>query len=1031
MKPKLPVHATSAPQLVDKKRSTHLLRILPAGLKGYLEQRTRSWSFKKQWKRVWAELRSGYLVVCKDSDHAVLMKIRLKGSFVEKQTEKDSAGSFRSLIRIKTDSDSFVFRPESESNAEKWYIALSSCASNKVQLSDFEAIANLGRGAHGRVLLVKHLATGKHYALKVTSKAAAQVSATNKRHAIEERAVLELAGSHPFIASLRWAFQSEKNFFMIMDFAQGGEMYHYLDRHGVFSEKQARLIVAELILALDDLHQMGILYRDLKPENVLFGADGHVLLADFGVSKLLPDSGRTDTLCGTRHYLAPEMLRNYGHHGFSVDWWQLGILLYDMLLGESPFWAPSQKEVFENILFAPIIVPESLSKEATDLIVKLLRRDPDYRLGANSVDELKSHPFFKDLNWDRVLRKGYSSPIIVEPFHDGDFRHFDEDFTDHKPDGNLENLSFIQEGQTSKLGHVSGFSFSYPASEASGFRKWEAQPRKMSFRSATMAIMAGLKFGPGKQDGNSDSATSTNARSEIYKEDTPADASTTADQTPGSLSPAKKSPLEVGPRAPDAAAPGSTPDAASPVISQAKPPLLSPQPVAGPTPRSLRSLSLAVMASVRFANAFKPASGSGARPSKLFAGSKQTVNGKFVLHDMKTKFVDPDAMSEISDAASTLSADSDDDDLDELLGHSPTKNSETASDRSVPEMPPSRALRSIDEAVSGSPQREGTSTASRCHEGAAASNATAAPRDSPVLRKRRTSRGKWTLRSAVNAIMAGIYLSGVTADSGESLGNPAAAEASLPQRTQNLSSVAPDALQDEKQEQELSMRVSGDSVALRTSAPPLRVIDPDTGLYCMMDTESEGGDRVRVLASRSPSPSGEADKDSEPKPMARRVEGRSSVPLVRATSAPVVPVQFPEPMPISDRRSSVPGDSGLPPRSGTASSHGSLGSRETSSSVENCGASGMDFHSGTNDDGDVNAASRIVNKVESVADVSPLKAGATGDKGSGSPDGRRRVCSSSGELILSPDQRKKITLRAAALSVMWSLQLNKTGSGVE
>ena len=273
---------------------------------------------------------------------------------------------------------------------------------------DFELQYLLGRGSFGDVYLVKHRETGQLYAMKVLSKEKI-ISRNLMNYAITERNVMSYI-THPFIVGLNYAFQTDTKLVLIMDYCPGGDLGKLLEREGRVEESRARIYAAEVLLALDGLHSHDIIYRDLKPDNVVIDADGHVMLTDFGLSKEgITDSVMAQSFCGSVAYLAPEVLNRKGH-GKGVDWYLLGVLLFEMIVGTPPYFTPNPQEMFKNIRTAPLVIPEYVSSEARDLLEGLLKRDPRQRLGANGVADIKSHPFFEGIDWEAVLRRELKPP---------------------------------------------------------------------------------------------------------------------------------------------------------------------------------------------------------------------------------------------------------------------------------------------------------------------------------------------------------------------------------------------------------------------------------------------------------------------------------------------------------------------------------------------------------------------------------------------------------------------------------------------
>ncbi|XP_053304774.1 ribosomal protein S6 kinase alpha-5-like [Spea bombifrons] len=313
---------------------------------------------------------------------------------------------------------------------------------DKVGMEDFELLKILGTGAYGKVFLVRKV-TGPDaknlYAMKVLRKASLVQKEKTAEHTRTERTVLEHVRQSPFLVTLHYAFQTEAKLHLILDYVSGGELFTHLFQRDNFSEDAVRFYSGEIILALEHLHKLGIVYRDIKLENILLDSDGHVVLTDFGLSKefLSQEIDRTYSFCGTTEYMAPEIICGQGGHGKSVDWWSLGILIYELLTGASPFTLEGEKntqsDVSRRILKMDPSYPSTLSAEARDLLQKLLLKDPKKRLGATGACPIKDHPFFKGLDWDALAQRKVSPPFRPTLRSETDVSNFSDEFTSLDP----------------------------------------------------------------------------------------------------------------------------------------------------------------------------------------------------------------------------------------------------------------------------------------------------------------------------------------------------------------------------------------------------------------------------------------------------------------------------------------------------------------------------------------------------------------------------------------------------------------------
>uniref|UniRef100_A0AAY4DN27 non-specific serine/threonine protein kinase n=1 Tax=Denticeps clupeoides TaxID=299321 RepID=A0AAY4DN27_9TELE len=307
--------------------------------------------------------------------------------------------------------------------------------SEKADPRQFELRKVLGQGSFGKVFLVKKLTgpdAGQLYAMKVLKKATLKVR-DRVRTKMERDILVEV--NHPFIVRLHYAFQTEGKLYLILDFLRGGDLFTRLSKEVMFTEQDVMFYLAELALALDHLHQLGIIYRDLKPENILLDEDGHIKLTDFGLSKESIDhENKAYSFCGTVEYMAPEVVNRRGHT-HSADWWSYGVLMFEMLTGSLPFQGRDRKETMTMILKAKLGMPQSISQEAQSLLRCLFKRNPANRLGAgpDGVEEIKRHPYFGTIDWNKLFRKEIQPPFKPATGRPDDTVYFDPEFTAKTP----------------------------------------------------------------------------------------------------------------------------------------------------------------------------------------------------------------------------------------------------------------------------------------------------------------------------------------------------------------------------------------------------------------------------------------------------------------------------------------------------------------------------------------------------------------------------------------------------------------------
>jgi serum/glucocorticoid-regulated kinase 3 len=297
-----------------------------------------------------------------------------------------------------------------------------------VNLDSFQLIKVIGKGSFGKVLLVQKKEEGGIYAMKVLNK---QNIAQRKQveHTKTERRVLGRT-VHPFIVTLHYAFQTKTKLYFVLDYCPGGEMFFHLGRQGCFPENLAIFYTAEISLALIHLHSLGVVYRDLKPENILIDDLGHIKLADFGLSKedIVSNSEGANSFCGTAEYLAPEIIKRSGH-GTGVDWWSLGMVLFEMITGLPPWYTKDRAKLFHRVKHSKLRFPLNVSPNARNLITGLLAKEPEERMGKND-EEIKGHPFFSGINWDLLLARKIRPPFVPKLVRGAaDTSNFDTSFT--------------------------------------------------------------------------------------------------------------------------------------------------------------------------------------------------------------------------------------------------------------------------------------------------------------------------------------------------------------------------------------------------------------------------------------------------------------------------------------------------------------------------------------------------------------------------------------------------------------------------
>jgi len=327
--------------------------------------------------------------------------------------------------------------------------------SNMVSLKDFDMIKVIGRGSYAKVLMVELKSTRRIYAMKVIKKEL--VTDDEDIDWVQtEKHVFETASNHPFLVGLHSCFQTPSRLFFVIEFVRGGDLMFHMQRQRRLPEEHARFYSAEICLALNYLHERGIIYRDLKLDNVLLDHEGHIKLTDYGMCKEgIRQGDTTSTFCGTPNYIAPEILRAEDY-GFSVDWWALGVLLYEMLAGRSPFDIvgatdnPDQNTedyLFQVILEKTIRIPRSLSVKAASILKGFLNKNPADRLGCSREHgfmEIMTHPFFRTIEWELLEQKQIIPPYRPRLENERDLANFPPEFTDEPVQLTPDDTSIIE-----------------------------------------------------------------------------------------------------------------------------------------------------------------------------------------------------------------------------------------------------------------------------------------------------------------------------------------------------------------------------------------------------------------------------------------------------------------------------------------------------------------------------------------------------------------------------------------------------------
>lgn len=294
---------------------------------------------------------------------------------------------------------------------------------NSSTLEDYDRIRTLGTGSFGRVMLVQNQSNKAFFAMKILDKQKV-VKLKQVEHTLNEKRILTSI-NHPFLVSLHDSFKDNSNLYMVLEFVGGGEMFSHLRRVGRFTEPHCKFYASQIVMAFEYLHHLDLIYRDLKPENILIDPQGYVKVTDFGFAKRV--KGRTWTLCGTPEYLAPEIILSKGYNK-AVDWWALGVLIYEMAAGYPPFFADQPIQIYEKIVSGKVRFPSHMSAEIKDLLRSLLQVDLTKRFGnlKNGVQDIRGHKWLATLDWIGIFNRKVEPPFMPKSKGPGDHSNFDQ-----------------------------------------------------------------------------------------------------------------------------------------------------------------------------------------------------------------------------------------------------------------------------------------------------------------------------------------------------------------------------------------------------------------------------------------------------------------------------------------------------------------------------------------------------------------------------------------------------------------------------
>jgi len=422
----------------------------------------------KTWHKRWFVLKDGVIYYSKNQTSGELGVVRISNLNPENIQVSTRKGK-KFVFEVATPQRTYYFQAASDKEMEGWVSTIKQSLSisgkagvgKTVSVADFDLLSVIGKGSFGKVIQVRKKDNGKIYAMKVLNKKNI-LENRELEHTRTEKSILQKL-AHPFLVNLIYSFHTADKLYFVMDFINGGELFYHLQKEQKFTPDRVRFYCAEIVLGLEYLHNSGVIYRDLKPENILLTDEGHIILTDFGISKegLEADDARTATFCGTPEYLAPEVLQGKGYTK-AIDWWSFGTLMFEMLTGLPPFYSQDVQQMYFKIMHAKLEFPDTLDSEDTRSILNgLLEREPAKRLA--DPKSIKNHPYFNNIDWEKLLRKEVPVPFIPPVKGQNDLSMVDPTFTSERMtvcDPSTSNSNISAENQKK----FEGFTF-MPASE--------------------------------------------------------------------------------------------------------------------------------------------------------------------------------------------------------------------------------------------------------------------------------------------------------------------------------------------------------------------------------------------------------------------------------------------------------------------------------------------------------------------------------------------------------------------------------------